>query len=53
MGFSWATSPPAAAEMEPHVLSAGQIHTSTQNVTSKMDKLRGVVAYEPNRIICS
>ena len=53
MGFPWVTSPPPAAEMAPHILSTGQILTSTQNVTSKIDKLRGAVAYEPNRIICS
>ena len=50
MGFPWAASPPPAAEMAPHILSAGQIHTSTQNVTSETEKLRGVVAYEPKRI---
>jgi hypothetical protein len=51
MGFPWVTSPPPAAEMAPHILSAGQILTSNQNVTSKTDKLKGVVAYDSNLII--
>jgi len=47
MGLPLAPSPPPAAEMEPHGLSASQIHTSTQNVTSKTEKLRGWLPTNP------